>query len=63
VSYLGEIERLRRAGAKGVILGCTEITMLIGAGDTDLPVFDTTRIHAEAAMEFALAETPAADIM
>jgi aspartate/glutamate racemase len=34
-----------------------------GAGDTDLPVFDTTRIHAEAAMEFALAETPAADIM
>jgi aspartate racemase len=54
-AYLDEIERLRRAGADGVILGCTEITMLIGAGDTDLPVFDTTRIHAEAAMEFALA--------
>ena len=62
-SYLDEIERLRRAGAEGVILGCTEITMLIGAGDTDLPVFDTTRIHAEAAMGFALAETPAADIL
>jgi aspartate racemase len=54
-AYLDEIERLRRAGADGVILGCTEITMLIGAGDTDLPVFDTTRIHAEAAMKFALA--------
>jgi aspartate racemase len=54
-AYLDEIERLRRTGADGVILGCTEITMLIGAGDTDLPVFDTTRIHAEAAMEFALA--------
>jgi aspartate racemase len=54
VAYRDEIERLRRAGADGVILGCTEITMLIGAEDTDLPVFDTTRIHAEAAMEFAL---------
>jgi aspartate racemase len=54
-AYLDEIERLRRAGADGVILGCTEITMLIGAEDTALPVFDTTRIHAEAAMEFALA--------
>lgn len=55
-AYLDEIERLRRAGADGVILGCTEITMLIGAEDTDLPVLDTTRIHAEAAMEFALAD-------
>lgn len=55
-AYLGEIEHLRRAGADGVILGCTEITMLIGAEDTDLPVFDTTRIHAEAAMDFALAD-------
>jgi aspartate racemase len=57
-SYLGEIERLRQAGADGVILGCTEITMLIGAEDTDLPVFDTTRIHAEAAMEVAQGEAP-----
>jgi aspartate racemase len=32
--------------------------MLIGSGDTDLPVFDTTRIHAEAAMEVALGEAP-----
>lgn len=37
-----------------VILGCTEITMLIGQTDTPLPVFDTTRLHAESAMAFAL---------
>ncbi|MCW2243001.1 aspartate/glutamate racemase family protein [Azospirillum canadense] len=55
-AYLAEIERLRAAGADSVILGCTEITMLIGAGDTDLPVFDTTRIHAEAAMDVALGD-------
>ncbi|HZH26730.1 MAG TPA: aspartate/glutamate racemase family protein [Azospirillaceae bacterium] len=54
-AYLRVVDRLRTAGADGVILGCTEITMLIGQDDTDLPVFDTTRIHAEAAMDFALA--------
>ena len=53
--YLQEIDRLRAAGADSVILGCTEIGMLIGQDDLDLPVFDTTRLHAEAAMEFALA--------
>jgi aspartate racemase len=52
-AYLDEIARLRRAGADGVILGCTEITMLVGQADLDLPVFDTTRIHAEAAIDFA----------
>ncbi|MGF7209691.1 aspartate racemase [Skermanella aerolata] len=60
---MDQIERLRQAGTEDVILGCTEITMLIGAGNTDLPVFDTTRIHAEASMEFALAKTPTADIL
>ncbi|KAB0267295.1 aspartate/glutamate racemase family protein [Microvirga brassicacearum] len=54
-SYLAEIERLRMAGADGVILGCTEVGMLIGPEDVALPVFDTTRLHAEAAMAFALA--------
>ena len=53
-AYLEQIKRLRCAGADSVILGCTEITMLIGPDDTELPVFDTTRIHAEAAMDFAL---------
>ena len=56
--YLALIDRLRAAGADGVILGCTEITMLIGQADLDLPVLDTTRIHAEAAMDFALGAGP-----
>jgi aspartate racemase len=55
-AYLAEIARLRQAGADGVILGCTEITLLIGPEDVDIPVFDTTRLHAESAMAFALAD-------
>ena len=51
------IERLRAQGADGVILGCTELTMLLGLGDVDLPLFDTTRLHAEAAVAFALGAT------
>jgi aspartate racemase len=55
-AYVAEIGRLRRDdGIDSVIMGCTEITMLIGQSDFDMPVFDTTRIHAEAAIEFALA--------
>jgi aspartate racemase len=42
------IDTMRRHGADSVILGCTEITMLIGASDSELPLFDTTAIHAEA---------------
>ncbi|MER8432024.1 aspartate/glutamate racemase family protein [Mesorhizobium caraganae] len=54
-AYLDEVTRLRRdEKIDGVIMGCTEITMLIGQGDFDIPVFDTTRIHAEAAVNFAL---------
>jgi aspartate racemase len=52
--YVDEVENLRRQGADGVILGCTEITMLIGQEDFDIPVFDTTWLHAKAAMDFAL---------
>lgn len=48
------IEKLKMQGAEGVILGCTEIGLLVGQADTDLPVFDTTRIHAEKALERAL---------
>lgn len=55
-AYLSEIGKLRREhDADGVIMGCTEITMLIGQGDTDLPVFDTTYLHAAAAVDYALA--------
>lgn len=54
-AYVNEAERLRREeAADSIIMGCTEITMLIGQADFDIPVFDTTRIHAEAAADFAL---------
>lgn len=43
-------------GADSVILGCTEITMLIGESDTDLPVFDTTATHAEAGAAWIVGE-------
>lgn len=43
-------------GAQGVILGCTEIGLLIGAADTSVPVFDTARIHAEYAADWALGD-------
>jgi aspartate racemase len=54
--YQGVIAALAAAGAQGVILGCTEIGLLIGPQDCQLPLFDTTQIHAEAAVAFALAE-------
>jgi len=54
-AYIDEVDRLRRdEKIDGVIMGCTEITMLIGQPDFDIPVFDTTRLHAEAAVKFAL---------
>ncbi len=52
--YLAIMERLASQGAQGVILGCTEIGLLIHQEDTSLPVFDTTRIHAEKAAMFAM---------
>lgn len=55
--YLDEVARLQTRGADGVILGCTEITMLIGQDDFDLPAFDTTWIHSKAAMDFALGDS------
>jgi len=45
---------LAQAGAQGIILGCTEIGLLVTAEDSTVPLFDTTRIHAEAAVSFAL---------
>lgn len=55
---LVEIETLRAQGADGVILGCTELSMILSQQDLDLPVFDTTAIHVDAALEFALAPEP-----
>lgn len=48
------INKLKTAGAEGIILGCTEIPLLIKQEDVDVPVFDTTTIHAVSAVEFAL---------
>jgi aspartate racemase len=48
------IQRLAESGAQGVILGCTEISMLVGTEDSQVPLFDTTRIHARKAAERAL---------
>lgn len=50
VAYLAAIDGLRRAGAEAVILGCTEIGMLVRQEDVAIPLFDTTKIHAEAAL-------------
>ncbi len=52
--YLRVIQRMEEAGADGIILGCTEIGLLIQAIDSQLPLFDTTRLHAEAAVDFVL---------
>jgi aspartate racemase len=54
--YLQAVDRLMAAGADGVILGCTEIPLLIGQADRPaVPMFDTVALHTEAAVEFALA--------
>ena len=53
---LAVIEELVKKGAEGVILGCTEIPILIKQEDCKVPVFDTTQIHANAAVAFALSD-------
>jgi aspartate racemase len=50
------ISRLMNKGAEGIVLGCTELPLLIRSGDTHAPIFDTTRLHAEGAVDLALAE-------
>lgn len=54
-AYRAVIKRLVASGAEAVILGCTEIMLLVKAEDSSVPLFDTTRIHAEAAVGRALA--------
>jgi len=53
-AYLHIIDKLASQGAQGVILGCTEIGLLVKQADCSLPLFDTTLIHAQAAVEEAL---------
>lgn len=54
LAFVRVIEDLVRQGAEGIILGCTEIPLLVKAGDVSVPVFDTTAIHAEAAVKMAV---------
>jgi aspartate racemase len=53
-AYQRVVDRLAERGAEGVILGCTEIELLVSAKDVDVPVFPTTRLHVEAAVDLAL---------
>lgn len=53
-AYLDIIQKMIEQGAQGVILGCTEIGMLIQSSDLSVPVFDTTHIHVNALVNFAL---------
>jgi aspartate racemase len=55
-AYLAFIQKLQQQGAQGIIAGCTEITLLINAADLAIPLFDTTALHAAAAVEEALTD-------
>jgi aspartate racemase len=57
-AYRAVIERLVASGAQGIVLGCTEIELLIGSGDSPVPVFPTTRLHVTAAVDAAFDEGP-----
>ena len=52
--FVEAINELKNAGAQAIVLGCTEIALLIQQQHSSLPLYDTTQIHAEAAIEFAL---------
>ena len=54
--YLRIIERLFTQGAQAIILGCTEIALLVKPQHTHVPLYDTTKIHAQAAVKLALAK-------
>lgn len=60
--YLDIVARLATNGAQGVILGCTEIALLIQQQDTSVPLYDTTSIHAQQAVALALEELPLSSI-
>jgi aspartate racemase len=57
--YQRIIADLAARGAEGILLGCTEIDLLIGPQDAPIPVFDTTRLHAQRAVDLALGSEPA----
>lgn len=55
-AYRAIIQRLVEKGAEAIILGCTEIMLLVGPDDSPVPIFDTTALHAQAAIDIALAD-------
>lgn len=55
-AFAGIIDKMAEAGAQGVVLGCTEIGLLISPEDAAIPVFDTTQIHAAAAVKMVVDE-------
>jgi aspartate racemase len=56
-NYLAIINKLAAKGAEGVVLGCTEIPLLLKPDEIPIPSFDTTSLHAAAAVEFALSDS------
>src|SRR5215469_1154181 len=59
---LDQIEELRQRGAKGIVLGCTEFPLIIKPADVSLPVFDTTLLHAQMAVDFILGKQGLAQV-
>jgi aspartate racemase len=57
-AYRDVMSRLVDRGAEAILLGCTEIDLLVGPGDASVPLFDTTRLHSERAVELALSDSP-----
>jgi len=53
-AYRAVMQRLAERGAQAIVLGCTEIMLLVGADDSPVPLFDTTELHAQAGITFAL---------
>ena len=58
--FVDVAQRLKAKGADCLVLGCTEVGMLLNEGNSPLPMFDTTLIHADAAVNFALGHVPTA---
>ena len=56
IAFVGIVAALQKRGAQGVVLGCTEIPLLLKPSDCDLPLFDTLDIHVKAGVDFLLAE-------
>lgn len=54
--YLEVMHKFAEQGAEGIVMGCTEIPLLISPEDIDIPLFDTAQIHSDAAVEFALSD-------